>query len=180
MASQFEAKTYGNITLVLDLDTDAHGATPGCYVQTMDGVRYKLKNSADGVAEVEASRTFEVASNATTKVVLDFDIRKAITYDMDDAVRYKFVGDADLNGSVHLIVKEKAGSIKGILNNYLPSGSHKTVAYAYKKGTFSASTETQPQGGNQMYFMKCGGKWRSEARPEWKNVCDSIPGGGRL
>jgi hypothetical protein len=153
MASQFDARTYANVTLVLDLDADANGAAPGCYVQTMDGVRYKLKTTADGTAEIVASKTFEVASNATTKVVMDFDIRKAITYDANEQVRYKFVGDADLNSSIHLAVKEKTGVIKGVLNDYLPPDTEKIVAYAYRKGTFSASTETQPQGESQMYFM---------------------------
>ncbi|MEI9917340.1 MAG: DUF4382 domain-containing protein [Bacteroidota bacterium] len=153
LASQFDSKTYGSVTLVLDLNTDADGATPGCYVRTMDGKRYKLKNTVDGTTEVVASQNFEVASNTTTKVVLDFDIRKAISYDANDDVRYKFVGDDQLNSSLRVMVKEKGGAIKGILNNYLPARSEKVVAYAYKKGTFSASTETQPQGENQMYFM---------------------------
>jgi hypothetical protein len=153
MASQLDARSYGKVTLVLDLNSEANGTMPGCYVQTIDGARYKLKNTADGVAEIEISKSFDVASNATTKVVMDFDIRKAITYDMNEQVRYRFVGSSDLNNSVRLVVKENSGVIKGVLNDYLTLSSEKVVAYAYKKGTFSASTETQPQGENQMYFM---------------------------
>lgn len=153
MAGQLDARTYSNVTLVLDLNTDANGVMPGCYVQTVDGSRYKLKNTADGIAEITASKTFDVATNATTKVVMDFDIRKAITYDVNEQVRYRFVGDNDLNGSIRLVVKENSGVIKGVVNDYLTLDSEKVVAYAYRKGTFSASTETQPQGENQMYFM---------------------------
>jgi hypothetical protein len=153
LANQVDARAYSRVTLVLDLNADANGIAPGCYVQTTDGVRYKLKNTVDGTTEVVASKRFEVARNATTKVVLDFDIRKAITYDMNDQGRYKFVSDNDLNSSIRLVVKENTGVIKGVVNDYLTPGSEKVVAYAYRRGTFSASTETQPQGENQMYFM---------------------------
>jgi hypothetical protein len=157
MASQFDAGTYNNVTLVLDLNSDANGASPGCYIQTVDGSRYKLKNTADGTAEVVVSRDYEVVSNATTKVVIDFDVRKAITYDVNDEVRYRFVSDTELNRAVRLVVKEHSGAIKGTYNESTPIVSEKIVAYAYKKGTFSASTETQPQGETQMYFMNAAG-----------------------
>ena len=153
MASQFDARGYSKVALVLDLNADANGTAPGCYVQTTDGIRYKLKNTADGTAEIVVSKSFVVERDATTKVVMDFDIRKAVAYDMNEQVRYRFVGDNDLNSSVHLLVKESSGVIKGVLNDYLTLSSEKVVAYAYRKGTFSASTETQPQGENRMYFM---------------------------
>lgn len=156
MANQFDAKTYGKVTLVLDLNTDANGASPGCYVQTADGARYKLKNTVDGMTEVVVAKSFEVASNATTRVVLDFDIRKSIAYDANESVKYKFVSDGSLGGAVRLVIREKAGMIKGMYSDNL-GGSGKVVVYAYRKGTFSASTETQPQGENQAYFMNAAG-----------------------
>lgn len=156
MANQFDAKAYGKVTLVLDLNTDANGASPGCYVKTVDGMRYKLRNSADGMAEVVISKGFQVASNSTTRVVLDFDIRKGIAYDANESVKYRFVSDASLGGAVRLVEREKSGVIKGMYSE--ASGtSGKVVVYAYKKGTFSASTETQPQGENQTYFMNAAG-----------------------
>jgi hypothetical protein len=153
MASQFDAKTYGNVSLVLDLNTDAHGSSPGCYVQTVDGTRYKLKTTADGMMELVIGKSFEVASNTTTKVVMDFDVRKAITYDANETIKYKFVNDNDLKSAVRLVVRENAGVIKGTYNHNTAVSSNKVIAYAYKKGTFSASTETQPQGKNQTYFI---------------------------
>jgi len=163
MANQFDARAYGNVTLVLDLNTDANGVAPGCFVQTTDGARYKLRNTADGTTELSVSKNFEVASNATTKVILDFDIRKAIAYDESDEVRYKFVKDNDLGGAIRLVIKEKSGVVMGTYNESTPVISDKTVVYAYKKGTFSASTETQPQGENQMYFMNAAGS--AEVKP---------------
>lgn len=156
MANQFDAKTYGKVTLVLDLNVDANGASPGCYVQTVDGARYKLKNTADGMAEVVIAKSFEVASNSTTRVVLDFDIRKGIAYDANEGVKYRFVSDGGLGGAVRLVMREKSGVIKGIYSDN-SAGSAKVVVYAYRKGTFSASTETQPQGENQTYFMNASG-----------------------
>lgn len=157
MASQFDAKTYNNVSLVLDLNTDANGASPGSYVQTVDGARYQLKNTPDGTTEVVIFRNYEVKSNATTKVVLDFDIRKSITYDMNEDVRYRFVSDKELSEAIRLTIKEESGTIKGSYNENTPNDFQKVVVYAYKKGTFSASTETQPQGTNQMYFMNAAG-----------------------
>lgn len=161
MASQFDAKMYGNVTLVLDLNTDANGASPGCYVQTINGVRYKLRNTADGKAEVVIAKKFEVASNTTTKVVLDFDVRKCVAYDANENVKYRFVADGDLGAAVKLVIREKSGTIKGMYSDNSAS-SNKVVVYAYKKGAFSASTETQPQGENQTFFINAAGS--SEVR----------------
>lgn len=163
LASQFDARTYSNVSLVLDLNTAANGTSPGCFIQTVDGIRYKLKNTADGTLEMLVSQEFKVESNSTTKVVLDFDIRKAIAYDVDDEVRYKFVSDYELNRSLRLLMKEKSGTIKGTYNESMPKSAEKTIVYAYKKGTFSASTETQPQGVTQMYFMNAAGS--AEVKP---------------
>jgi len=156
MASQFDAKMYGNVSLVLDLNSEANGAAPGCYVQTVDGARYKLKTTADGTMEVVVAKSFEVSSNATTKVVLDFDLRKAIAYDASEATKYKFVSDSNLAGSVRLVIREKSGVIVGTYDDHSNS-SGRVIVYAYRKGSFSASTETQPQGENQSYFINAAG-----------------------
>jgi hypothetical protein len=103
-----------------------------------------------------------VVSNATTKIVLDFDVRKSIAYDMGEEVRYRFVSDNDLSKAVRLMIKDEAGTIKGLYTESVPTTSEKVIVYAYKKGTFSASTETQPQGQTQMYFMNAAGS--SEVR----------------
>jgi hypothetical protein len=153
MGSQFDAKAYHSVSLVLDLNTDATGASPGCYIQTIDGARYKLKNSVDGTMELVISKDYELVANATTKVVLDCDLRKMITYDMNDQVRYKFVSDRELSEAINLTIKEQSGIIRGTYEETTPIGFEKVIVYAYRKGTFSASTETQPQGENQMYFM---------------------------
>jgi hypothetical protein len=157
MASQLDAKTYDNVSVVLDLNNDANGVSPGCYVQTVDGTRYKLKSTVDGTMEVVIAKSFEVASNATTKVVLDFDLRKSIIRDSNENVRYKFVSNRDLGAAVRLVIREHAGTIKGAYAENLADPGRHVVVYAYRKGTFSASTETQPQGENQTYFINAAG-----------------------
>lgn len=157
MASQFAAKAYNNVTLVLDLNADANGAYPGCFIQTMDGTRYKLKNTPDGTTEVTIFKDYEVTANATTKLVLDFDVRKSIAYDMDDQIRYKFVSDNELSKAIRLVNRDGSGMIRGVYTENSKTPSEKVIAYAYRKGTFSASTETQPQGETQIYFMNAAG-----------------------
>src|SRR5882757_2223685 len=70
------AKSYNTITLVIDTDTDASGATPGTYVQTADNTKYRLRNS--GTVNVTIAKAWSVPSNAKSTVVVDFDLRKAI------------------------------------------------------------------------------------------------------
>jgi hypothetical protein len=157
MASQFDAKAYSNVSLVLDLNADENGAGPGCFVQMIDGTRYKLKNTIDGTMEVVVNKGFEVESSATTKVILDFDVRKAIAYDANDEVRYSFVNKDELSAAVRLMVRENSGTIKGLYTDGSPLTDKKIIAYAYRKGTFSASTETQAQGDTQIYFKNAEG-----------------------
>jgi len=157
MASQFDAKAYNNVSLVLDLNANENGTGPGCFVQMVDGTRYKLNNTVDGTMEIVVNRGFEVESSATTKVVLDFDVRKAIAYDANDNVRYKFVSRDDLNAAVRLMVRGNTGTIRGLYNDDDPFTEKKIIAYAYKKGTFSASTETLAQGDTQIYFRNAAG-----------------------
>lgn len=148
---QLDAKSYNKLTLVLDLETDATGNTPGCYVLTEDDVKYKLKTTANGLTEVTINKDWRVMANTTSKIVMDFDLRKSITYSDDQAVRYSFVSDDKLAAAIRLAARENTGTIKG---SYQAEGSDadKIIVYAYKKGTFNAATETEPQGDNNLLF----------------------------
>src|SRR5678815_2574115 len=79
-AKQLDAKSYNNLTLVLDMNTDANGNTPGCYVQTVDNAKYKLSSNASATSEIAVNRTWTVAKNTKSAIVLDFDLRKSIKY----------------------------------------------------------------------------------------------------
>ena len=151
-AKQLDAKSYNNLTLVLDVNTDASGNTPGCYVQTVDNAKYKLRNDANAMMEIAINKGWTVASNTKSTVVLDFDLRKSIRYMSDPAVKYNFVSNGELSSAIRVVNKANTGTISGSYQESSSSNADKIIVYAYKKGTFSASSETSAQGESQIYF----------------------------
>jgi hypothetical protein len=149
---QMAAKGYSNITLVLDVRQDENGNEPGCYVLSQDNSKYRLKSTADGLTEIALKQWWNVRSDATTKLVMDFDLRKALRYSDDPLLRYSFVSDANLKAAVRVVSKEASGTIKGSYQESSSVDADRIVVYAYKKGTFNASTETQAQGEDQIMF----------------------------
>ena len=143
--AHMDAKSYNNLTLVLNADVDAFGNTPGCYVFTTDGARYKLSNN--GTIEVTLQNTWKVAANTTSAIILDFDLRKAVRAMTDASVRYNFVSNDDLKTAVRVVAKDNTGAISGTYTNETSASGDKIIVYAYKKGAFTASTETQGDGG---------------------------------
>jgi hypothetical protein len=151
-AQELDAKSYNSLTLVLDLDTDADGNSPGCYVKTIDNVKYKLRSDASGMAEIALNKSWTVASNTKSTVVLDFDLRKSIKYMNDASVKYNFVSNGELSSAIRVVNKQNAGVIAGSYQESSSSDADKIIVYAYKKGTFNASSETEPQGEGQVLF----------------------------
>jgi hypothetical protein len=147
-----DARTYSNVALVLDLDTDAQGNSPGCYVLGQDNIKYKLKSTATGKTDIIINQSWKAAKDTKTKIVMDFDLRKSIRYSDDPAVRYSFVSDNNLQAAVRLVAREKSGTLKGSYQENSDVNTEKIIVYAYKKGTFNAATETQAQGTDGTYF----------------------------
>lgn len=151
-SGQFDAKTYENLVLVLDLNTDANGGTPGCYVLDQNNTKHQLKSTASGTTEVVLNKSWSVAKNAKTNIVMDFDLRKAIRYSEGTAAGYSFVSDNNLKAAVNVVAKAKTGTVKGSYEESSNSNADKIIVYAYKRGTFNASTETTPQGEDNLLF----------------------------
>jgi hypothetical protein len=151
-SAQLDARSDNKISLVLDLDSDANGNAPGCYVLTQDNSKFKLKSTATGQHEVTANQSWKIAADAKTKIVLDFDLRKSLKYNDDQTARYTFVSDNNLNAAVRVIARENAGSIKGSYEDDTNTDADQIVVYAYKKGTFNASNETVAQGEDGIMF----------------------------
>lgn len=147
-----DAKAYSNVVLVLDLDTDAQGNAPGCYVLDKDNVKYKLKSTVTGKTDVIINQSWKATRGAKTRIIMDFDLRKSLRYSDDPAIRYSFVSDNNLHAAVRLVSAEASGTIKGTYQNDSNVDAEKIIVYAYKKGTFNASAETQPQGTDGIYF----------------------------
>lgn len=151
--SELEAGTYSNITLTLDYETDANGNTPGCYVETTDGVKHELKATANASNDLVINTgNFVVEGAQNTKVVIDFDVRKAITYeDGNESDQYNFVTESELRTSLRFAARSQTGTIKGQLNDGI-SASEKVVVYAYKKGEYNRDTEVSGQGQSEVTF----------------------------
>ncbi|PHN07724.1 hypothetical protein CRP01_06015 [Flavilitoribacter nigricans DSM 23189 = NBRC 102662] len=144
------AKTYSSISLVLDHTTDASGSAPGCYVLKTDGTKEALMAGAQNTTELTLNgQNIIVEDNQTAEVVIDFDLRKAIKREGQDA--YDFVAGSDLAASLRVVTKASAGTITGKVSQW-DNYADKVVVYAYKKGTLDANAETQGSGDGQLKF----------------------------
>jgi hypothetical protein len=155
---KFDARTYENLVLVLDLENDASGNAPGCYVLDQNNAKYQLQSTTSGTTEIVLNKSWSVAKDTKTNMVIDFDLRKALRYSDDPEVRYYFVSDNNLKTAVNLVARGKTGIIKGSYeesNNN--SNADKVIVYAYKKGTFNVTTETTPQGDDDLLFANARG-----------------------
>lgn len=143
---ELAAKSYSSLTLELDLEKDASGSTPGSYVLAADGTKHRLGNSTQSSLEVTTNKAYTIQENASSNIVIDFDLRKAVKQnESEETDEYSFVTAAKLNNAVRVVAKDKSGEVRGKYdeNNNGGSADSKTVVYAYHKGTFDADTETQ-------------------------------------
>lgn len=146
--ANLDAKTYSNVTLVLDYEKDQNGAAPGCYVQETNGTRHALVST---VNEITLNYNYLVQAGQQTDLVVDFDLRKAIKRQDNTTDKYDFVTAAELNTALRVAAKSKAGVIKGKVQDVI-SQSDKVVVYAYKKGQYNRNTEVDGQGASDIEF----------------------------
>lgn len=148
--AKLNAKTYSNITLVLDFNADQSGTGPGCYVLDVNGVKHKLTATSN---EITVAANMAVSAAATSTYVIDFDLRKCIRREAATNDNYEFVTNAELNAGVRVVNKGTVATVKGNVSDAV-SGSSKVVVYAYKKGTYVRSTEVSGQGSSSIEFAK--------------------------
>lgn len=142
-----DSRTYSNISFVLDFDTDASGASPGCYVVTNGTVKHKLQSSSNVIT---ISKNLDISGSTT--LVADFDLRKMIIRQGGGgADQYDLATTAELQTAVRVVKEGNTGTISGTLTNSV-AGSGKIIAYAYKKGTFNRATEMQASGSGNLRF----------------------------
>ncbi len=141
-AGHLKADNYSKISLVLDVEADAAGNSPGCYVLDTSGKKHSLAASSETTMEIELQKDMQVSAASQNNIVIDFDLRKSIVRQTDTSTgsNYKFVAQADMKTALRVAAENKTGSLKGKVNNTLFTGK-KVVVYAYKKGTFNATTE---------------------------------------
>ena len=147
------AGTYSDVSLVLDLETDQSGNSPGCFILTEDVVKHNLAASGETTAKIDLEKQFDVQSDGVTDIVIDFDLRKAIKYDntFDAESEYSFVTQAELKSALRPVIESKSAKVKGSITQSAATGERLFV-YAYKKGEFEASTETTGQGPSLVFF----------------------------
>jgi hypothetical protein len=137
-----EVGSYSKVELILDYSSDANGNSPGCFVQTTNG-KINLASGNETQGTVVANGNFEIYKDMTTDLVIDFNLRKAVKEGSSAQQRYVFVSETGLNSAVRLVNKENAGEIAGNFDGSIAS-SERVVVYAYKKGEFDSTVESNP------------------------------------
>ena len=130
------AGSYNQLSLVLDQETDANGNAPANYVLKINGEKVALNTDNSTLA---TTQDFEINASANNKLVIDFDLRKAI---VSEGSEYNFAAAAQLQNSIRVVNAENTGKITGAATNNTGRENQKVVAYAYTKGSYNA-TETQ-------------------------------------
>ncbi|MFT4522026.1 MAG: hypothetical protein ACI8ZN_000965 [Bacteroidia bacterium] len=143
--AQLDATSITEVSLVLDYNKDEAGNAPGCYVLKADGKKDELRSDLN---QINLKTNIDLLAESTTKIVLDFDLRKMIKEESGD---FEFVTGAEMSAYVRTVHKAQAGMVRGTLNGADTSG-RKLVAYIYEKGTFNANAETSGSGSSKVQF----------------------------
>lgn len=130
-----EAGTYSDIRFILSGTSDS-------YIGFDDGSKEDLTVPSGTTSGYKINGTFEVAANATTDIVADIDLRKALVVTGN--------GEYKLRPTARLVVEESTGKIEGSLDGSVDA-SETIVVYAYKKGTFNSSEEAEPADGETRF-----------------------------
>ena len=137
------ANTYSELTLVLDTESDASGNSPANYVLTTNSNKIELTAENNTIT---VNNNFDISASASNEVVIDFDLRKSIVADAGNG-GYQFAGQVQLQNSIRVVNTLKAGAIVGTATNNTGNQDNKTIAYAYTKGSYTASEENENAAG---------------------------------
>jgi hypothetical protein len=153
ISEDIEAKSYNSISIVLDHESDVSGNSPGSYVLTSDGKKHDLSTESQMQSEIMFQKNFDIEANGQTSLVIDFDLRKAVTRDTETSTEsdYKFVTSAEIQNSVRIVKEENAGEIEGEVSGWIDSDNQLYV-FAYQKGDYEKPAETNGQGASNVLF----------------------------
>ncbi len=155
ISEEVAAKSYNQITLVLDQEADVTGNAPGCYVLTTDNEKHDLFTDIHASGEITVSKSFEVTPQGETAVVIDFDLRKAVVRNQTGTgtSNYQFVTSAELKNAVRVVKESECGELRGTVS-YDIWPNAQTYLFVYKKGEFNATTESTGSGSSGVLFAK--------------------------
>ncbi len=145
------AKEYDQISLVLAAHNDNSENTPGCYVLTKDNRKHNLM--AGGSAEIELilSKAFELIPGEVTRLVVDFDLRKAVIRAESGESGYRFVTNQELENAIRIIDEKQTGNIAGTVSTH-HSDEFEIYILIYNEGVFKAAVEGTGTGKSKILF----------------------------
>ncbi len=148
-----KAGSYDSLALILDIQHDAQGIIPGCYIATNDGAKHNISPSADlSKTIIIGGQDIEINEGEITDITIDFDLRKLIKLDRSgQAVKYQLISDEEMQSSIRVLNTIHTGDIQGIINHGHQIGD-KILVLGYQSGTFFAASETIGQGVDQILF----------------------------
>lgn len=146
--ADLDANSYSSVTLVLDYESDESGNPLGCYLETLDGTKHTLISSD---LDVQIDYDFDVRSNSTTNLVVDFDLRKSIKRSSGSGSQYSFVGNTEMNKALRIVAKNKTGTILGNCNDQVVNNA-KVVVYAYHKNDLNVNNEIEGSAQSNLKF----------------------------
>jgi len=139
---ELASKEYRHVTLVLDKEKSDNGEVPGNYVLTDDHIKHDLFEQVNSTGEIEITKSFEISTKAETRLVIDFDLRKAVVHSEEVATRsYRFAGDNGLQQAVRIVDESKSGNITGQVFNK-GKDDDQIFVLLYRKGEFNDIKET--------------------------------------
>jgi hypothetical protein len=142
LEKELASKEYRQVTLILDKEKSAMGGIPGNYVLTDDHIKHDLFEQVSSTGEIEITKNFEILTGAETRLVIDFDLRKAVVHSDEVAARsYRFAGDNGLQQAVRMVDESKSGNITGQVFKRVKDNDQIFVLL-YRKGEFDDFKET--------------------------------------
>ena len=149
---ELASKQYRQITLVLDKVNDDAGKSPGNYVLTNDNKKHDLFRRSASSGKFELFQDFGILTGSKTSLVIDFDLRKAVVYEKEEAAgTYSFVSDEEFRHAIRIADEEKTGTIWG---NLTAGGkTHDQIfVLLYRKGEFDEVAETSGKTPGRILF----------------------------
>ncbi|QLE00410.1 DUF4382 domain-containing protein [Galbibacter sp. BG1] len=143
-----EAQTDATVSLVLDYKNDVQGNAPGCYVETVDGVKHALEASNN---EIKIQDKVEVFAATANKIIVDFDLRKTIIASANNSSdKFDFATENELESGLRLVNEMETGKVSGSVNDS-SNTSEKIIAFAYEAGAYT-DAEAQGTGSSNITF----------------------------
>jgi|SRR5690625_1682514 len=129
-----EVGEYEEISLVIE-------GEPSELVTYVEDVNGDIHGMLQETVTLDKRYDFEIVKDSALQLVIDFDLRKALTRTTDSLDLYQFVEEGALVEALRVIDKDEAGEINGEVSN--PGNSDQVVAFIYEKGDFAEGVESE-------------------------------------